>query len=186
MLAFRNLADPGGPGFTAAQVEAMAADYKVKDIDDQGELIERAGRPADHFPAPFANELAAKATQWRARRPTCRCWPRRAATSAASPGSSSTSFTQYQEQGPDYIAALLKGYEDAAEGLRRCRRAATTTNISRATPSPCRSRCRTGQVTYRRRHAADAGSVFQGRRGLPDVGGRAAHGRRASASASRS
>jgi cytochrome c1 len=27
-------------------------------------------------------------------------------------------FTQYQEQGPDYIAALLKGYEEAPKGFQ--------------------------------------------------------------------
>ena len=41
-------------------------------------------------------------------------------------------FTQYQEQGPDYIVALLKGYEDAAAGRAACRRARSTTSISRA------------------------------------------------------
>ena len=61
MVAFRSLADPGGPGFSEAQAEAVAADYKIKDLDDQGNQIERAGRPADYFPPPFANELAAKA-----------------------------------------------------------------------------------------------------------------------------
>ena len=42
-------------------------------------------------------------------------------------------FTQYQEQGPDYIAALLNGYEDGARGLEHAGRHATTTNISPAT-----------------------------------------------------
>ena len=27
-------------------------------------------------------------------------------------------FTQYQEQGPDYIAALFKGYEDPPKGFQ--------------------------------------------------------------------
>src|SRR3974390_1499014 len=61
MLSFRNLSDPGGLGFSDAQVVAVAAEYKVKDIDDLGNPVERAGRPADHFPAPFANQLAATA-----------------------------------------------------------------------------------------------------------------------------
>ena len=66
LLAFRNLADPGGPGFSEAQAAAVAADYKIKDFDDKGEAVERGGRLADNFPSPFANELAAS------RRPTCR------------------------------------------------------------------------------------------------------------------
>ena len=36
-VAFRNLADPGGPGYSAAQAAAFASDYKVKDgPDDKG------------------------------------------------------------------------------------------------------------------------------------------------------
>src|SRR5665647_1798363 len=62
LLSFRNLAEAGGPGFSTAQVAAVAAEYKVKDLDDKGDQVDRAGRPADHFPSPFANELAAKAT----------------------------------------------------------------------------------------------------------------------------
>src|SRR4029077_20889294 len=40
MLAFRNLADPGGPGFTEAQAEAVASEYKISDLDDKGQPIE--------------------------------------------------------------------------------------------------------------------------------------------------
>ena len=38
--------------------------------------------------------------------------------SAAFPGSCSTSFTQFQEQGTDYIVALLTGYENAPAGFK--------------------------------------------------------------------
>ena len=34
MLAIGTLADPGGPGFSEAQVAAVAAEYKIKDIND--------------------------------------------------------------------------------------------------------------------------------------------------------
>src|SRR5580704_14105040 len=61
MLTFGNLADPGGPGFNEAQAETVAADYKIKDLDDKGQPTERSGRLADHFPAPFPNALAAAA-----------------------------------------------------------------------------------------------------------------------------
>src|SRR6266567_4466796 len=61
-IAFRNIADPGGPGYSPAQAAAFAAEYKIKDgPNDQGEMFERAGRPADRFPSPFANENAARA-----------------------------------------------------------------------------------------------------------------------------
>ncbi len=65
-LHFRNLADTGGPGFTAAQALAVAAEYQVKDgPNDAGDMFERPGRLADKFPAPFPNENAAPRGQWR-------------------------------------------------------------------------------------------------------------------------
>src|ERR1700681_5029338 len=61
LLHFRNLADAGGPGFTIPQATTVAADYKVQDgPNDQGEMFDRPGRLADKFPAPFANEQAAR------------------------------------------------------------------------------------------------------------------------------
>ena len=61
MIAFRNLAEPGGPGFSEAQAAAVASEAKIPDLDDKGQPIERPGRLADYFPSPFPNELAAKA-----------------------------------------------------------------------------------------------------------------------------
>ncbi len=41
--------------------QAFASEYKVKDgPNDQGEMFERPGRPADYFPSPFPNEQAAR------------------------------------------------------------------------------------------------------------------------------
>ena len=61
-LAFRNLSQPGGPEFSAAQVKALAEEYKVKaGPNDQGEMYERPARPADHWPSPFPNKEAAAA-----------------------------------------------------------------------------------------------------------------------------
>ncbi len=111
LLAIGSLADAGGPGFSEAQVEQIASEYKVKDIDDKGEPVERAGRPADHFPAPFANSAAAAAANGVAppdmsTLAKARSYPR------GFPWFIFDAFTQYQEQGPDYIAAILKGYKD--------------------------------------------------------------------------
>ena len=61
MLTFGNLADAGGPGFTEGQAEALAGTYKISDLDDKGQPMERAGRLADHFPSPFPNTAAAAA-----------------------------------------------------------------------------------------------------------------------------
>src|ERR1700756_5444613 len=39
-IAFRNLGDPGGPGYTPAQTKALASEYKIKDgPNDQGEMF---------------------------------------------------------------------------------------------------------------------------------------------------
>jgi ubiquinol-cytochrome c reductase cytochrome b/c1 subunit len=62
LVHYRNLADPGGPGFTVAQATALASEIQVKDgPNDAGEMFERPGRIADKFPAPFPNENAARA-----------------------------------------------------------------------------------------------------------------------------
>ena len=61
LLSFRNLAEAGGLGYSEAQVKQLAAEYKVQDgPNDQGEMFERAGRPADRFPPPLPNENAAR------------------------------------------------------------------------------------------------------------------------------
>jgi ubiquinol-cytochrome c reductase cytochrome b/c1 subunit len=60
-LAFRNLADPGGPEFSAEQVKALAATMQVKDgPNDQGDMFDRPGIPSDRFPMPFANDQIAR------------------------------------------------------------------------------------------------------------------------------
>jgi ubiquinol-cytochrome c reductase cytochrome c1 subunit len=112
LLSLRNLADAGGPGFTEPQVAQIASEYKIKDVDDAGQPNERAGRPADHFPAPFANELQAKAANGGTAPPDMSTLAKARTYSRGFPWFVIDAFTQYQEQGPDYIAALLKGYKD--------------------------------------------------------------------------
>ena len=111
MLSFGNLADVGGPGFSEAQAVQIASEYKIKDINDKGEQIERPGRPADHFPAPFPNALAAAAAMGVAP-PDMSTLAKARTYSRGFPWFVVDMFTQYQEEGPDYIAALLKGYKD--------------------------------------------------------------------------
>jgi cytochrome c1 len=112
LLSFRNLADAGGPGFSEAQVAQIASEYKINDVDDSGQPNQRAGRPADHFPAPFANELQAKAANGGTAPPDMSTLAKARTYSRGFPWFVIDVFTQYQEQGPDYIAALLKGYKD--------------------------------------------------------------------------
>ncbi len=118
LLRFRNLAQAGGPGFTAAQVGNLAAEYKVKDgPNDQGEMFERPGRAADAFPAPFPNEQAARAAMNGAYPPDFSVLAKARTYERGLPWFIFDIFAQYQEQGPDYIAALLKGYTDAPKGF---------------------------------------------------------------------
>jgi cytochrome c1 len=116
MLSFRNLADPGGLGFTEPQAAQIASEYKIKDIDDKGADIERPGRLADRFPSPFPNELAAKATHGVAP-PDMSTLARARTYSRGFPWFVFDFFTQYQEHGPDYIAAYLQGYKDPPKGF---------------------------------------------------------------------
>jgi len=109
-LAFRNLGDPGGPGFSEAQVKALAATYKVKDgPNDAGEMFERPGRPSDHLPPPFPNKQAAIAALGAAP-PDMSVLAKARAVSRGFPYFITDAFIQYQEQGPDYIYAILTGY----------------------------------------------------------------------------
>ena len=68
-VAFRNLGEPGGPGFSENQVRAIAAGYKVPaGPDDKGRTADAMGQPlmreataADYVPPPFPNEQATRA-----------------------------------------------------------------------------------------------------------------------------
>ena len=69
-IAFRNLADEGGPGLTANQVRALATSYKVpagpneqgQTVDANGNTLTRPATGSDYFPSPFPNEQAARAS----------------------------------------------------------------------------------------------------------------------------
>jgi ubiquinol-cytochrome c reductase cytochrome b/c1 subunit len=113
LVAFRNLAEPGGPGFSAAQVKSIAAEYKITDgPNEQGEMFERPGRPADHFPSPYPNEQAARAAQNGVVPPDLSLIPKARGYERGFPWFIFDIFTQYQEAGPDYVTALLQGYEN--------------------------------------------------------------------------
>jgi ubiquinol-cytochrome c reductase cytochrome c1 subunit len=85
----------GGLGFTGEEATATAAQRQVTDgPNDQGEMFERPARPSDKFVRPFANENAA-----------------RFANNGAYPPDLSL-VTKAREGGPDYVYALLTGYEE--------------------------------------------------------------------------
>ncbi len=107
-LSIRNLAEPGGPGFSESQVRALAAEYKIRDINDVGEPVERAGRPGDQFPRLFANEEAAKAVHG-AVPPDLSVMAKARSYSRGFPMFLVDMLPgfSYQEHGVDYITALL-------------------------------------------------------------------------------
>ncbi len=114
-IAFRNIADAGGPGYSVAQAEAFAAGYTVKDgPNDAGDMFDRPGRPADYFPAPFANENAARSANGGAAPPDLSLIAKARGYERGFPQFLFDAFTQFQEKGPNYIDALLQGYEENA------------------------------------------------------------------------
>jgi ubiquinol-cytochrome c reductase cytochrome b/c1 subunit len=113
LLAFRNLADPGGPDFTEAQAATVAAGFQVTDgPNDKGEMFQRPGKLADRFPPPFPNDQAARAALGGGLPPDMSVLAKARGTEAGFPWFIFDAFTQYQEAGPDYIHAILTGYED--------------------------------------------------------------------------
>jgi ubiquinol-cytochrome c reductase cytochrome b/c1 subunit len=113
LMSFRNLADPGGPGFTAAQAAAVAAEFTVKDgPNDAGEMFDRPGRPADPFPSPFPNDNAARAANGGALPPDLSLMAKARSYPRGFPQFIFDFMTQFQEQGPNYLDALLQGYVD--------------------------------------------------------------------------
>jgi ubiquinol-cytochrome c reductase cytochrome b/c1 subunit len=118
LVRFRNLSQPGGPEFTAGQVNALAATYQIKDgPNETGEMFDRPGRAADAFPSPFANEQAARAANGGAYPPDFSVLAKARTYERGFPRFVFDIFTQYQEQGPDYIHALMVGYEEPPAGV---------------------------------------------------------------------
>jgi cytochrome c1 len=117
LVAFRNLAEEGGPGFTEGQVKNLANEYKVQDgPNDDGEMFERPGTPADRFPKVFPNEQAARAANGGAYPPDLSLMAKARTYERGFPHFLIDIVTQYQELGPDYLYTLLTGYVEKPEG----------------------------------------------------------------------
>jgi ubiquinol-cytochrome c reductase cytochrome c1 subunit len=124
-LAYRNLGDPNGPHFSPEEVQALASEIQVADgLNDQGEVVMRAGKPSDYFQWRFKNEKEAAATFNGAVPPDlsiitkARTYEREIAWYSFPLLMLKDLFTQYQEQGPDYIYAVLTGYSDPPAGFK--------------------------------------------------------------------
>lgn len=83
-----------GIGLPEETVKALAGQAEIATLNDDGEEVMRPRRPSDPFPMPFPNEKAA-----------------RAANGGALPPDLSL-IAKAREGGPDYIYALLTGYEE--------------------------------------------------------------------------
>ena len=104
LVAFRNLTDLG---YNEDEVKAIAANWPIEtpDIDPAtGEASTRPSIPADKFPKPFANDVAAAA-----------------ANNNAIPPDLSL-MTKAREGGAPYIYSLLTGYTDPPANLPEANR----------------------------------------------------------------
>lgn len=117
LLSFRNLSQPGGPEFSAAQAAAIAADWmhKVREIGDDGQPAERTPRLADRIPGPFPNIKAAEAANGGKAPPDLTLMPKARSYERGFPWFLTDIVTLYQEHGADYVKAFLTGYEDGHE-----------------------------------------------------------------------
>lgn len=108
LLAFRNLSQEGGPAFSEAQVKALAATYSVADAE--AESGTRPAIPADRWPTPMSDADARAA--FGVAPPDLSVMAKARSVSDTFPNWLFNYFTTYAEGGPDYIHALLVGYED--------------------------------------------------------------------------
>jgi ubiquinol-cytochrome c reductase cytochrome c1 subunit len=117
-VAFRNLADEGGPLFSEEEVRALAAEYQITDgPNEAGDMFDRPGRASDYLPSPFPNEQAARASNGGAYPPDLSLITKARAITRGFPTFVFDAFTQYQETGPDYVYSLLTGYQDPPAGV---------------------------------------------------------------------
>jgi ubiquinol-cytochrome c reductase cytochrome c1 subunit len=75
-------------------------------------MFTRAAIPSDYFPSPFPNEAAAAAANGGAAPPDFSLIAKARAVERGFPTFVFDIFTQYAEAGPDYIHALLTGYDE--------------------------------------------------------------------------
>ncbi len=137
LLSYRNLGEPSGPAFSPEEVKAIAAEVQVfEGFDEQGNIAMRIGRPADNFVWKFKNAKEAAAAFGGAVPPDlslitrARGIEREFAWYAFPLVMLKDLATQYQEQGADYVYALLNGYTEQPAG----KKIAESLNYNRAFP----------------------------------------------------
>ncbi|MDP8912671.1 MAG: cytochrome c1 [Pseudomonadota bacterium] len=134
LVAFRNLADLG---YSEAEVKAIANQWQIEvpDINPEtGEPTTRKPIPADQFPNPYPNEVAARAANQNAMPPDL------------------SLITKARHDGPAYVYSLLTGYQQPPANLPKEARPGQGLhynpyfpNLNLAMPPPITA---DGQVTY--------------------------------------
>lgn len=100
-LKYLHYRDLSGIGFTPDQIKKIAARFEVPSgFDNQGNLVTRPATPASPFRPPFPNDEAA-----------------RAMLNGALPPDLSLIVSSFPN-GPNYIYALLTGYQDAPADVK--------------------------------------------------------------------
>ncbi|MCP4318731.1 MAG: cytochrome c1 [Hyphomicrobiales bacterium] len=109
-IAFRNFLDLG---YSEDQIKSLAAEYDVLGgPNEEGEMFERPAILADYFPNPFPNVEAAAYANNGAAPPDFSLLAKARGATRGFPQFVFDIFTMYAEGGPDYINALLTGYQD--------------------------------------------------------------------------
>jgi len=101
LVAFRDLK---GIGYDEAQIKAIAEQWAIEQPTinpDTGEATTRKNLPSDHFPAPFANDIAARAANNNALPPDL------------------SDITKAREGGAPYVYSILTGYEPIPAELKK-------------------------------------------------------------------
>lgn len=118
LLSYRNLGQPGGPEFSEAEVQAIAASRQVTaGPDDSGEMFERPGLPSDRFVSPFPNPQAARAANGGALPPDLSLITKSRAGWEGSLATLYTSKLWNDIGGPEYVYSVLTGYEQTPPEL---------------------------------------------------------------------
>jgi cytochrome c1 len=126
-IAFRNLVQPGGPGFSEDQIKSLAAEkYKVDaEPNEQGKVLKRPAILSDLIPPPFKNEQEARSAQpGGALPPDLSLIVRARGVESDNPfylvpfGMLRDISTVYQEAGADYLYAYLTGYKAPSDNVK--------------------------------------------------------------------
>ncbi|HFB2048953.1 MAG TPA: Cytochrome b/c1 [Hyphomicrobiaceae bacterium MAG_BT-2024] len=123
-IAFRNLAQKGGPEFPEEELKVLASEYEVDALpNEDGEVKKRSAVLSDRFPPLYANEKEARSIHNGALPPDLSVIAKARGTAYVGPwywhpfAMFADIFNGYQEGGSDYIAALLTGYDEPPETM---------------------------------------------------------------------